>query len=135
MTDRTTQRTSQRRNTNPTVLSNWNSTGLSNPLSSCYHCTVPDYLSLLKWKKIPPSSHSMQGMKQIQTANSKVAFAINLKCGLRNTKKPNTDTRCSFPRKEQIHRTLSERGFFMDYVHWLNENYYLWEGTYLWFKA
>lgn len=23
----------------------------------------------------------------------------------------------------------------MDYVHWLNKNYCIWEGTYLWFKA
>lgn len=135
MTDRTTQRTGQPRSTKPTVLSNWNSTGLSNPF-----LPVPTTLSqitfpLLNWKQIPPSSHSMKGMKKNQTANSKVDFTINLKCGLRNTKKPNTDTQCSLPRKEQTHQTLSERGFFMDYVHWLNENYCIWEGTYLWFKA
>lgn len=65
----------------------------------------------------------MKGMKKNQTANSKVDFTINLKCGLTNTKKPNTDTQCSFLRKEQIRQTLSERGFFMDYVHWLNKNY------------
>lgn len=78
---------------------------------------------LLPTWNICRSSHSSKGIQQNQTANSEVDVTINLKCGLRRTKKPNICTECSLPRKEQAHQTLSARGFFMGYVHWVNENH------------
>lgn len=79
--------------------------------------------------------HSIKEMKKKQIVYSKVDFTLSPKCGLMHTKKPNIYTQCSFLRKEQAGQTLSERGFLMDSAHWLNENYCIWEGTYLWFKA
>lgn len=109
-------------------------TALASPIPFFLPPQCPYRLSITQVKKIPSSSHSTRGMKKNQTVNSKVDFTINPKRGLTNIEKPNIYTQCSFSRKEQTH-TLSERGFLMDYVHWLNENYCIWEGTYLWFKA
>ena len=64
--------------------------------------------------KANTSSPFAKRTRKIQMANSEVDFSINLKRGLMNIKKFNIYTQCSFPRKEQTHQTLSERGFFMD---------------------
>lgn len=60
--------------------------------------------------KILPSSPSSRGIKRNQTKNSKVGFAIHLKCG--RTKNSNVTDESNV-----IHR-----GFFM-YVQWLDKNY------------
>lgn len=99
--------------TEPTVLSNRNSTGPSSPavLLRPHWPTVLFPYSKANKSFIFPFRKTN---KKIQTANSEVDFSINLKRGLMNIKKFNIYTQCSFPRKEQTHQTLSERGFFMD---------------------
>lgn len=101
-----------------TVLRNYDSYGLTNPLlvaTTMAHMPF-HYLN----EKKSPSSHSTRGTKKNQTANSKVGFTINPKRGLTNTKKPNRYTQCSFPRKEQTCRTLSERDFLrIMYIGWI----------------
>lgn len=107
---------------------------LAFPVPLVLTTTLPHTAFPLLMKKLL-SPHSIKGMKENQIVYSKVDFTLNPKCGLMRTKKPNIYTQCSFPRKEQTGQTLSKRGFLMDSVHWLNENYCIWEGTYLWFKA
>ena len=99
--------------TEPTVLSNRNSTGPSSPTV----LLIPHWPTVLfptQRQTSPLSSPFTKWTRKIQTANSEVDFSINLKRGLMNIKKFNIYAQCSFPRKEQTHQTLSERGFFMD---------------------
>lgn len=76
-------------------------------------------------ENILPSSPSSRGIKRNQTKNSKVGFAILLRCGFMRTKKkiPPLQRNC-----------VICRSFFM-YVQWLGKNYCICEGTCLWFKA
>lgn len=121
-------------NTKPTVLHNWDSTGLPNRLSFPVTATLFHVdLFITQVKK----SFCCSFLKRNQEKpNSKLKSWFHHKPQMWfNENKETQPLYTMLLPKEKTHQTLSERGFFMDYVHWLNKNYCIWEGTYLWFKA
>lgn len=83
--------------------------------------------TIFSWTKWKTFSHHplLQEDQEKPNKNSKVGFAILLKCGFMRTKK----------KIPPLQRNLVIcRSFFM-YVQWLGKNYCICEGTYLWFKA